>query len=124
MSAVSIEGQLWAATVFTVLVACVGAVGLHATHETHDLRKAVRDLLVRCELAMQFYTPDVFVKGRQLYDDSERDYPHKGEGLKIGSCVVIVVTGALLIFLIWNNYCNGLPKKSLGTSGFSLVSVR
>jgi hypothetical protein len=122
MSTVSIEGQTWSMLCFMAIVACAGGVGLHAAHETHDLRKAVRDLLVRCELAMQLYTSDEFVSGKPLYDDSERDYPHKGGGLRIVSYIVIIFTGALLIFLIWNNYNRGLPKKDSGASSSLLVS--
>ena len=110
-STVSLEGEPWAAGCFTLIVFCIGCVGLHLTHEADDLRKAVRDLLVRCELAMQFYTPDAFVKGKPLYDDAEREYPTKGGTLTIPSYVAIAFATVLLIFLIWYNCCHGLPKK-------------
>jgi small-conductance mechanosensitive channel len=114
VSTVSIQQEALAAWCFTVIVASVAWVGVHATHEAHDLRKAVRDLLVRCELAMQFYTPGVFVKGKRLYDDAELGYPDKGATLTIPGYVAIITTAVLLIFLIWHNYSNGLPKKTLG----------
>jgi hypothetical protein len=111
VTAVSLTGKPLAAWCFTAIVASVAWVGVHVTHEAHDLRRAVRDLLVRCELAMQFYTPGVFVKGRPLYDDAEREYPDKGGTLTIPSYVAIIITAILLIFLIWNNYSSVLPKK-------------
>jgi hypothetical protein len=111
VSTVSLAGEPLAAVCFTVIVSGVALLGLHVTNEADDLRKAVRDLLVRCELAMLFYTPSVFVKDKPLYDDAERDYPNKGGTLTYPSYFVIILTAALLIFLIWNNYLHGLPKK-------------
>jgi hypothetical protein len=111
VSAVSLKGEPVAALCFAVIVVGVMLLGLHVTTEAGDLRKAVRDLLVRCELAMQFYTPDIFVKGKPLYGDAERDYHKKGGTLTYPSYVVIVLTAGLLLYLIWNNYCQGLPKK-------------
>jgi hypothetical protein len=35
------------------------------TFERHSYRKAVRDLLVRCEMAMGFYEPNAYLQGRQ-----------------------------------------------------------
>src|SRR5260370_6644632 len=110
VSAVNLERERVAALCFAVIVVGVMLLGLHVTTEAGDLRKAVRDLLVRCELAMQFYTPDVFVKGKPLYDKAEREYPEKGGTLTYPSYFVIILTAGLLLYLIWNNYCNGLPN--------------
>jgi hypothetical protein len=107
LSTVTFKGNLPAAVCFFIIVVGFGWVGVHATGEAHDLRKAVRDLLVRCELAMQFYTPDVFVKGKPLYDDAEREYSDKGGSLPILSYFVIVVSAALLIYLVGYNYYEG-----------------
>jgi hypothetical protein len=111
VSAVSLKEEPVAALCFAVIVVGVMLLGLHVTNEAGDLRKAVRDLLVRCELAMQFYTPDVFVKGKPLYGDAEREYSKKGGTLTYPSYVVIILTACLLLYLIWSNYYQGLPKK-------------
>jgi hypothetical protein len=111
VSTISLQKEPLSALCFTVIVIGVGWVGLHATIEAHDLRRAVRDLLVRCELAMQFYTPDVFVKGKPLYGDAEREYSDKGMSLTISSYAVIVGTAVFLFFLIWHNYFLGVPKR-------------
>jgi hypothetical protein len=57
VSAVSLKREKAAALCFILIVLGVGWVGVHATREANDLRKAVRDLLVRCVLAMGFYEP-------------------------------------------------------------------
>lgn len=46
--------------------------------ELHNLRKAVRDLLVRCEIAFRFYEVGAFLEGKKLYNDYELKYPDKG----------------------------------------------
>jgi hypothetical protein len=111
VSAVSLLKEPVAALCFTVIVIGVMLLGLHVTNEANDLRKAVRDLLVRCELAMQFYEPNIYVKDKPLYDHAEREYPYKGGTLTFPSRVVIILTAALLIYLIWHNYCYGLSKR-------------
>jgi hypothetical protein len=79
-------------------------------HENHDLRIAVRDLLVRCEQAMEFYKPDVFLKDQQLYQQAERHYACKGQGKQIFSWFIIYLTGIGLVVLVWHNFFNGPPK--------------
>ncbi len=110
LSTANFKDNKWAGVCFSLIVAGLAYVGHHATGETHDLRKAVRDLLVRCEVAMQFYTPDVFVKGRPLYDGAEREYAGKGGSLRILSYFVIYIGSLLLIVLIWANYFKGPIK--------------
>lgn len=97
---------------FSVIVLCLGYLGHHATNEATDLRKAVRDLLVRCEVVMQFYTPDVFVKGRPLYDDAEREYAYKGVSLPYLPYFVVWVPAAVLLILICVNCYQGPIKKN------------
>jgi hypothetical protein len=110
VSTISMKGAWPAALGFTVVVGIVGWVGYHAIHEAADLRRTVRDLLVRCELAMRFYEPNAFVEGRTLYDQIEREYPGKGKSLTLPNYVVTLGTAILLIILIWLN-CLGLLKK-------------
>ena len=112
LSTVNFQENLPAAVCFFIIVTGFGWLGIHATGEAHDLRKAVRDLLVRCELAMQFYTPDVFVRREPLYDDAERQYSGKGRSLPILSYSVIFISAAVLFYLIGYNYSNGPIKQT------------
>jgi|HubBroStandDraft_2_1064218.scaffolds.fasta_scaffold44624_1 hypothetical protein len=121
-STINLKGQWQIALCFVVIVGGVGWLGHHAVGEAADLRKAVRDLLVRCELAMDFYTPDKFVRGKALYGEAERDYPQKGGSLTLPSDGVILVAAVLLIVLIGYNWRRGLPEKNSGASISVVVS--
>jgi hypothetical protein len=122
VSTINLKGEWPIALCFALIVVGVGLLGHHAVGEAADLRKAVRDLLVRCELAMDFYTPDKFVRGKALYDDAEREYPKKGGSLTLPSDLVIAVAAALLIALIGYNCWRGLPEKNSGASISVVVS--
>src|SRR5271170_3795887 len=45
------------------------------TLERHNYRQAVRDLLVRCELALGFYAKDLYLQGDKLYTTEELGFP-------------------------------------------------
>jgi hypothetical protein len=92
------------AGLLTVIAVLLGYLGLHVVGENHDLRIVVRDLLVLCEQAMDFYTPNAFLKGRSLYQDAERHYACKGQSLKSFSSAVVWIAGIFLVGLIWINF--------------------
>jgi hypothetical protein len=72
------------------------------TLERHNYRQAVRDLLVRCELALGFYAKDVYLQGDRLYTTEELDFPSKG-GFMCGTQLVIVVLAAVgFMFVLWS----------------------
>jgi hypothetical protein len=110
VSKVDLKEHLFTAGYLTAIVGGLIWVGLHVVHENHDLRIAVRDLLVQCEQAMQFYTPNIFLKGRPLYQDAERHYACKGYGLQNFSWLVISAAAAFLMVLIWYNFFFGPIK--------------
>ncbi|MGA2414943.1 MAG: hypothetical protein ABSF59_10865 [Candidatus Sulfotelmatobacter sp.] len=103
-SKVDLKCQLIAAGYLTIVAAGLVWAGRHVVHENHDLRIAARDLVVRCEQALQFYTPDVFLKDRALYREAELHYACKGQGLQTFSQGVIYVAGVFLVALIWINF--------------------
>lgn len=114
ISAINLQGHSLA-WLFVVIVCLTAWVGQHTVHEAHDLRKAVRDMLVRCELAMEFFTPGAFLKDMPLYEDAERCYSSKGGNRQIFGYAIVFVGGVLLIGLIIHNYCYGpLPRPQLG----------
>src|SRR5713101_3903341 len=49
------------------------------TVERHNYRQAVRDLLVRCEMAMGFYENGAYLQGDKLYTEVELGFPSKGD---------------------------------------------
>lgn len=89
-----------AARIYVSLVAVVAvAIGRHAVNELHDLRKHVRDLLVRCEIALGFYETGAFLKGKPLYTTDEQEYPTKGAWMKQNYWIVLLVCAGFLLFL-------------------------
>jgi hypothetical protein len=108
VSKINLKGHCPTTWYLTTLVVIIVCVGFSVIHETHDLRVAVRDLLVQCELAMQFYTPGVFLKDLPLYQDAERQYAVKGKSQEYASWFFITIAGLGLIGLIWHDYCYGL----------------
>jgi hypothetical protein len=107
VSKVDLKCQLVAAGYLTVVAGLLVVAGRHVVHENHDLRIVARDLLVRCEQAMQFYTPNVFLKDRALYQEAELHYACKGQGLQNFSQAVIYFAGGFLVALIWFNVWKG-----------------
>ena len=110
VSKINLMCQWTTAVYFTLLAGSIVAAGHHVVHENHDLRIAVRDLLVKCEQAMQFYTPNIFLKDQELYQVAERHYACKGQGKQNFSRLIIYLTGIGLVMLIWHNFFNGPPK--------------
>jgi len=112
-STIDLRGYPHLACFFVVIVVLSAALGRHVVHEAHDLRQAVRDMLVRCELAMDFYKSGAFLKGRPLYGDAERCYAGKGGSRPLFGYAIVLVGGALLTVLIIVNYYHGpLPRPS------------
>jgi hypothetical protein len=106
-STINLQGASVMPWCFAGIVCLTIGVGQHTVHEDHDLRRAVRDMLVRCELAMEFYTPDVFLKDMPLYGAAERCYSSKGGSRQIWGYAIVFGGGILLIWLIFYNYCRG-----------------
>jgi hypothetical protein len=75
-------------------------IGQHAINELGDLRRAVRDLLVRCEIALRFYEVGAFLKGRMLYTSYERGYRTRGGWLKQSYWFVWLVCVGFIV-LLW-----------------------
>lgn len=108
VSKINLKDQHFAAIYLSALAVGIAAAALHVVHENRDLRIAVRDLLVQCEQAMQFYTEGIFLKGHSLYQPAERHYSCKGDGLPFFSWIVIGGAGAGLVVLIWLDFVCGL----------------
>jgi hypothetical protein len=115
-STIDLRQHCWMACFFTLMVFLTMWAGGHTVHEAHDLRKAVRDMLVRCELAMDFYKPDVFLKDERLYGNAERCFSEKGANRQTFAYLIVGVGGALLLVLIWHSYLCG-PLPGLRPSG-------
>lgn len=72
------------------------------TLERHNYRQAVRDLLVRCELALGFYAKDLYLQGDKLYTTEELGFPSKG-GFMRGTQLFIVVLAAVgFMLVLWS----------------------
>jgi hypothetical protein len=87
------DGLAWAlASVVVALTIC----GLHYNSEIRDGRAEVRYLLVRCEIAMGFYT-----QNGELYTDEQLSYPNKGGFLEFTFAAVILAAAIGLMTLIF-----------------------
>jgi hypothetical protein len=64
------------------------------TLERHAYRRAVRDLLVRCELALGFYAKDAYLEGATLYLPEERQFPFKGQFMLWTHLGTVALAGA------------------------------
>jgi len=72
----------------------------HYCSERHNYRQAVRDLLVRCELALGFYAANAYLEDDALYTEEELKFHTKGEyALKTQISTVVVSCGGFLLIL-------------------------
>jgi hypothetical protein len=85
----------------SVVAFALAFLGRHAINELHDLRIAVRELLVRCEVALRFYEVGRFLQGDMLYTDYEKEYARgkKGRWTKQTYWIVWLVCAAFLLML-------------------------
>ena len=83
---------------FTIVAVAVLGIGYYANVELHKLRTAVRDLLVRCEIALGFFREDLFLSGDKLYTDYELAYA--GRWMRRRYWIVLLV-GAGFLVLLW-----------------------
>jgi hypothetical protein len=67
--------------------------------ELHHLRGVTRELLVRCEIALGFHSPDLFLKDENLYAAVEMAYGKKGQYLR-NSFYLLVLPACLAFVLI------------------------
>lgn len=75
-------------------------IGQHVINELHDLRIAVRDLLVRCEIGLGFYEDGAFLKVIPLYTDYEGKYHTRGGWTRQYYLVVWLALTGLVLLLI------------------------
>jgi hypothetical protein len=83
----------------SLLAIVVVYIGQHAIGELHDFRIAVRDLLVRCEIALRFYENSAFLNEEMLYTDYEKGYPTRGNWMKQDYWIVWLVSVVFLLVL-------------------------
>jgi hypothetical protein len=86
---------------FSLVALVVAGIGQHAINELHDMRIAVRDLLVRCEIGLGFYEVGAFLAGKTLYTDYEWQYPTRGAWMKQNYWIVWLVCAGFLVLLLF-----------------------
>jgi hypothetical protein len=73
------------------------------TFERHNYRQAVRDLLVRCELALGFYAKDAYLAGDALYTPEERRFPSKGGFMLWVHLVTVFLAASGFMVVLWSH---------------------
>jgi hypothetical protein len=92
-------------TVITLALLVVWAV---FTFERHSYREAVRDLLVRCEMAMGFYENNAYLQGDKLYTDKELGFPSKGTYLPWVHLATVGFAGVGFMLVLWSPHLSRL----------------
>ena len=72
------------------------------TLERHTYRRAVRDLLVRCEMAMGFYENGVYLQGDKLYTNEELGFPSKGLVYRNTNLGIVVLAALGFLMVLWS----------------------
>lgn len=60
-----------------LIVAFLAVAGVY-THHRNKARKAVRDLLLKCDEALGFFEPNLYLESAQLYEDKYKVFPKEG----------------------------------------------
>lgn len=103
--------QSWLVTVYlSVMALAIGWIGFHSINELHDLRVAVRDLLVRCEIGLGFYKVGAFLDKKQLYTEYELHYPTRGKWMRQDHWIVAVISLTFVVLLLWMKLRSGYAK--------------
>jgi len=84
----------------SVMALAIGWIGFHSINELHDLRVAVRDLLVRCEIGLGFYSPGAFLREKMLYTDYELHYRKRGKWMRQDHWIVAMISASFIV-LLW-----------------------
>jgi hypothetical protein len=92
-------GVQWGLTLIAVALLWLWA---WFTRERHDYRQAVRDLLVRCELALGFYAKDAYLEGDALYTRWERQFPSKGGFMLWTHLATVFLAGIGFLLVLWS----------------------
>jgi hypothetical protein len=73
------------------------------TWEKHGYRRAVRDLLVRCEVAMGFYEGGTYLHCTGLYTTEELEFPSPRKGRFVPYVYLLTVgaAGAGFLLILW-----------------------
>ncbi len=89
-----------------ITLALLGVWGVF-TGKRHSYRKAVRSLLVRCEMAMGFYEHNTYLQGDKLYTDKERGFPSKGTYLLWVQLGTVSLAALGFIVILWSHEISG-----------------
>jgi hypothetical protein len=92
---------LFRAIGLTAITLALVLVWVWFTLERHNYRQAVRDLLVRCELALGFYVEGAYLEGHTLYTPVERKFPSNGGYMRWAHLVTVFLAGSGFMFVLW-----------------------
>jgi hypothetical protein len=73
----------------------------HYNWELHTLRRVTRELLVRCEIALGFHAPNVFLKDEKLYAVSDISYGTKGGWLHFSYYATVGAACLAFVLVVW-----------------------
>ncbi len=94
----------------SLVALAIGWLGFHSINELHDLRIAVRELLVRCEIGLGFYKLGAFLEERMLYTEYELHYQKRGKWLRLEHWIVAMIC-LTFVALLWIEYSKSNSAK-------------
>ena len=93
---------LWPRLGLTLLVLALLAVAGVYTHHRNRARAAVRQMMLKCEDALGFFEPGIYLPSTPLYDDRYRIFPKVGRWLG-WTYWLAVIAGTGFLIVLWSS---------------------
>ena len=90
-----------AAHALTIFSLAIVFPSFHYNRELHDLRGVTRELLVRCEIALELHEKGHFLEDEKLYAEGDIGYGKKGQWLRNSYYWTVGIVCMALIVVVW-----------------------